>query len=338
MAYQPPPVPAIEEVTDAWSPGPYESESSTCDDCGDAGCDECCGTCFDECATRCAPWGLSAGVEATYLEPHSDNSNEGINFNLDYDFEAAPRIWLAWQNQSGWGVRARYWDLDASQQLSAARDFGDALVAQSIMEDIEAQTIDLELTRAFSIEETNGCLSLGARHGRLHQHDNLQFTIFDVGGGGGDDASVILQDFDRGLDGTGMTMALDLRRPILQSRLAAICNLRGSIIWGTNELDGSVTVIEVVPAGVGDLDLNDFQELHFFGSDNEGMWIGELQAGGEWNTPISQAYGGGNAFIRVLFEAQWWNLPGVSTGDDSIATERQVYDFIGVTASAGFTR
>jgi hypothetical protein len=157
-----------------------------------------------------------------------------------------------------------------------------------------------------------------------------------VSGGGGDDATVIVQDIDRDFRGTGFTMALDTRRPFLHSRLAVVCNLRGSVIWGDNDLSLTGNIIEVVPVGAGDLDVNDFQNLNFSGSNGQGMWIGEIQAGGEWNTPLAKSFGCGNAFIRLLFEAQWWHLPGVSAGE--IVAGPQVNEFIGLTAAAGITR
>lgn len=90
--------------------------------------------------------------------------------------------------------------------------------------------------------------------------------------------------------------------------------------------------------GDGDLDLNDFQSFQMFGSNNTGMWIGELQAGGEWNTPISDSFGGGDAILRIMFEAQWWNLPGVTTTNLDIDSENELYKFVGVTAAVGFLR
>ena len=142
------------------------------------------------------------------------------------------------------------------------------------------------------------------------------FSVFDLGGGGGDDATAILSQSDSDFKGTGLTASIGIRRPVFESRLSLICNLRGSVLWGGNDLRTNVTVAEVVPVGVGDLDLNDFQQPSLFGSNGNGMWIGEVQAGGEWNTPISSDFGGGNAFIRAMFEGQWWQLPGVTTNSD----------------------
>jgi len=260
-----------------------------------------------------------------------------LDFNDDFDTEAAPRIWLQWQNRNGWGLRARYWDFDAEQRNSGAGEFGNTLAAQVTLDDLEIYAVDLELTRNFSLGRIECCASFGARQGRFHRQQILDLNVFDLGGGGGDDASVILQEFDRDLNGAGITTSLGMRRPFLDSRLALVCNLRGSVLWGGNDLTQNLTVIEVVPVGVGDLDLNDFQQLSFFGSNGNGMWIGEIQAGGEWNTPFNNGMGCGNAFMRLLFEGQWWNLPGVTSNGD-ISSNDQMYQFVGLTAAVGITR
>lgn len=320
-----------------------EAENNTCDGCGseggDCGCDSagCAGSCFDDCNTCCAPFGLAAGVEATYLKPSFSDNESGIYSDFDYEYEAAPRVWLQWQAQSGWGIRGRYWDFDADQGQAGMSDSDDTVAAVSIVEDLDVSAVDLELTRAFSVAQTDCWVSLGARHGRLMHFLTQQLTVFDLSGGGGDDATAIFQQIDSGFEGTGVTAALDLRRPIMQSRLAAVCNLRGSYLWGTNELDVRGAIIEVVPVGAGDLDLNDFEDLQILAEENDGMWIGELQAGAEWNTPISASYGGGNAFIRVLFEAQWWNLPGISASR-GLSTQSLVHELMGVTAAVGISR
>lgn len=336
----------VDHSTEAGDHGEYRDYGdATCDSCGGDAygdcscCDDVCGDpCFEECTDCCFPCGLAAGVEATYLKLDYNEAN--FYLPAEYDREAAPRIWLQWQGTSGWGVRSRYWDFDADQTRAGYFDYGDTLGALALVENLDATAVDLELTRAFRFEETNGYLSLGARYAELKHHLTQHVTIFDVAGGGGDDVTSIFQQGNSGLEGTGITGAIDLRRPLFRSRLAAICNLRGSYVWGKNKLDLDGAVIEAVPVGAGDLDINDFQQLNLKSSANDGMWIGELQAGGERRVPISDAYGGGNAFVRVLFEAQWWKLPGAALVDDDIeiVTPSLVHEFLGITAAAGITR
>ncbi len=327
-------------AVDLESWGAEENELLAGEDSCDCGCDlPDCDLSGRGCASYCMPYGLSAAVEATYLKPRIENSNQGLDPTDSFGYQAAPRIWVQWQNRVGWGIRGRYWDYHNQQQLSGISDSsGTSVGAQNFNDRLQVYAIDLELTRSFRMGLWDCCASVGARHGRLWRNQSLQLTVFDLAGGGGDDATVIQQDVNRGIDGTGITMAFGLRRPFLNSRLAAICNLRGSVLWGGNDLNQTFSLIEVVPVGAGNLDLNDFQTLSSSDSNNKAMWIGEIQAGGEWNTPISRAVGAGNAFVRVMFEAQFWNLPGVTSTGQGFSTSTQLYEFIGVTAAIGYAR
>lgn len=315
-------------------------EGNCCSGDGNAyGCDPCgCGELVGDCCGCFQPFGLAAGVEATYLKPDVDR-DDSFDPLRSYDFAAAPRVWVQYQTASGWGLRGRYWTMTADQQFTAITvQDEDIAFTQSYDDDLQMDATDLEMTRAFHVEQVNGWLFCGARHGRLHRDGTLFLANFDLGGGGGDDASAILQEIDRTFEGTGPTFGIDLIRPIAQSRLAAVFSLRGSVLWGDNDATADVTVVEVVPAGVGDLDLNDFGTLQVAGNDRDAMWIGELQAGGEWDTPLNQAFGGGNAFLRVVFEAQWWNVPGLSVTPIEEDVNDSLYDLLGVSASAGFRR
>lgn len=307
---------------------PEDSIPGDLTDCSD----ECCNAASPCCPSCGPPFGLAAGVEATYLAPFVEVVF-GLGDFAGNPFEAAPRLWLHWQDSSGWGLRGRYWDFDVTQQRSAAFDLGNALVSNTFDDDLDVYAVDVEATRTFSLGQMDCWAGFGARQGRLHRHNVQNQTIYDLGGGFGDDVTSILSENDRDFEGTGITMSLDMRRPIAQSRLAAVCNLRGSVLWGDNSLDQTITLIEVVPVAAGTLVLGDFEEKQGFSTDHEGMWIGELQAGGEWNTPLPNSVGGGNAFLRVLFEAQWWHMPEVTNG-----VADQVYSFLGVTAAAGFSR
>ena len=311
----------------------HDGHDCGCEGYGCDGCDpamDCCNPCG-------MGYGLAVGVEATYLKPDVDRevAFESIGH---YDYEAAPRIWMHWQNPGGGGVRVRYWNLDAERSGSGANDFDDGAFVLSSCDNLEVDAVDLELTRAFCFHDCSFLGSFGVRHGRLSQDATTHITSFDLEGGGGDDASAILLDGVREMEGNGLTMALDMRVPVFHPRFSAICNLRGSVLWGDNDFNTTVRVVEVVPVGAGDLDLNDFDERRFHGSNGRAAWISELQAGGEWNTPIDACYGGGSAFIRLLVEAQWWNLPGVTIHDDFPNAPDQVYDFLGFTAAVGITR
>jgi hypothetical protein len=316
------------------------TQGSSCG-CGSCGCEsgECgSGLCDGDLHGISAHGhGLAVGVEATFLKPTFQNSNPGLDSEIElFQTKAAPRVWVQWQWPGPWGVRARYWDFDAEQSLQGATTAGNVLGAQLYRDELELYAIDLELTRNFNLGQWEMCGSFGARNGRFFRGQSLDLTVFDLEGGGGDDASVFLRNAQRDLNGTGITFAMGMRRPFFNRRLSAILNLRGSVIGNSNEFSLNSTVIEVVPVGAGDLDLASATTDEYWNRNSKSMWIGEVQVGGEWRTPLSRDYGDGNAFVQVLFEGQWWNLPGVGTSGPS--TNDQLYQFVGVTCAAGFMR
>ncbi len=298
-----------------------------CGDCGGAGCDLC-----------SRPFGWAVGIEATYLKTDYQETDDGFDGPNNFQYEAAPRVWAEYVMMNGWGVRGAYWTYDADQTLSGTFNEDDAVGAVAIADNLDLYAVDLELTRRFSIYRNDFWLSLGVRNGKLQRSILQQISVFDLAGGGGDDASFIQQRGDRDFNGTGLTTNIGLRRLLGTSRIALVSNFRNSVLWGGNKLNLDATVGEVVPVGVGDLDLNDFDTLGFFGSNSQAMWIGEFQIGGEWICPLAGTCDGGWAFARLMFEAQWWKLPGVNSFGDGPQIDSKMYDFMGVTAAAGICR
>ena len=309
--------------------GSCENGDCSSDDCecGSTGCDLC-----------GRPFGWAVGIEATYLKADYQESNSGIDPPNNFQYEAAPRVWAEYVMMNGWGVRGAYWTYDADQTLAGTFNEVDTVGAVAINDNLDLYSVDLELTRRFSINRTDFWLSLGARNGKFQRSILQQFTIFDLAGGGGDDATFIQQQFDRDFNGTGITSNVGLRRPLGTSRFALVSNFRNSVLWGGNRVNSQGTLAEVLPVGVGDLDLNDFEQPSFSGSNSQAMWIGEFQVGGEWICPLAGTCDGGWAFARLMFEAQWWKLPGVDTFGDGPQINSQMYDFMGVTAAAGICR
>ena len=100
-----------------------------------------------------------AGVEATYLRPQTHATSSRIDSlsgftrfkyaDLD-QLEAAPRVWLGIENNRGWGVRARYWRLDANDAASDVDDATLPLPVTFVTDTyLSADALELELTRRF---------------------------------------------------------------------------------------------------------------------------------------------------------------------------------------------
>jgi len=68
----------------------------------------------------CGTWSAYVGAELVLLDPHVGSPTGFFGQNgrtwdyPDYNFVAAPRIWLGIENPEGLGVRATYWSLDAT--------------------------------------------------------------------------------------------------------------------------------------------------------------------------------------------------------------------------------
>jgi hypothetical protein len=316
-----------------------EGSFSSCE--GDVGspCDGDCQCGGAGCALCCRPYGWAVGVEATYLKPDFQESNDAFDPPNNFQYQAAPRVWAEYVMMNGWGVRGAYWTYDAQQSFSNTANSTDTVAASQTTDNLNLYAIDLELTRRFQIYRSQFWLSLGARNGRLKRSISQQLSVFDLAGGGGDDATFIQQQGDRDFNGTGITTNIGLRRLLGTSRIALVSNFRNSVLWGGNQVNVNGTLGEVVPVGAGDLNLNSYDQLSLSGSNSQAMWIGEFQVGGEWICPLAGTLDGGWAFARLMFEAQWWKVPGVDvTGFGPDRVNSQMYDFMGVAAAAGICR
>lgn len=312
----------------SFSAGECDSCNQDCDACGGMGCDLC-----------GRPYGWAVGIEATYLKPDYSQTNDSFDLPNNFQYEAAPRVWAEYVMMNGWGVRGAYWTYDAEQNFMGEFNEPDTVGATVLADNLDLYAVDLELTRRFTIRRSEFWLSLGARNGRLHRSLTNQFAIFDIAGGGGDDTTFVNQTLDRDFNGTGLTTNIGLRRLLGTSRIALVSNFRNSVLWGGNRVKAEGTLAEAIPVGAGDLDLNDFSPFGGTGSNSQAMWIGEFQIGGEWICPLAGTSDGGWAFARLMFEGQWWKAPGVTSNVELVEDlDPQMYDFIGIAASAGICR
>jgi hypothetical protein len=101
------------------------------------------------------------------------------------------------------------------------------------------------------------------------------------------------------------------------------------VLWGENDFLIAAHVAEAEPVGDEQLDVElDSQQI--YDSENDSLWIGELQLGLQWAQPY-QCFGGGVMFVRSVFEAQWWAHPSFSGGDSEDLA------FYGLAFGAGFS-
>ncbi|MCI0358579.1 MAG: Lpg1974 family pore-forming outer membrane protein [Planctomycetaceae bacterium] len=297
-------------------------QKSVCDFCG---CHCCC----------CPRYGLEAGAEATFLRPTLASRGTDAPPNdptaVDFDYEAAPRIWLGYTYDDGWGLRARYWQIDAYERFESIslEGVGNDSSFLTGFFNLDAYTVDAELTRQFAWG--NWCLlgALGVRHAEYRER--LTFSAFNLEGTAPtDDVTLVDAEMLAVVEGTGPTLGLDARRPFGAWNLALIGGVRVSALWGKQKNSLTGNVIEFEDDGAGGLVLVNQQNLVMADSDPSTLWIGEAQGGLEWSQPY-ECFGGGLVFARAALEWQGWGVSQQRGGGPLV-------DFFGPTFSAGFVR
>jgi len=223
----------------------------------------------------------------------------GVETTNDNDFTISPRVTLGVQGEC-WGVLARYWrmqtgDLDA--QFVPGNGLGAGGEGAQGASSFKAETFDLELTRILS----SGCdcgmlrVSGGFRYAQLHEAADLAFSATNLGLGYYQTSVFAKQNFS----GPGLTMGLQGYRPVGCGNFNLFFDARASIIFDTDADNYVATRADWVGTTPGHV-FNDALSSN----SNATMFIGEVQAGGQWNLPLKCVPA--NAFLRVAFEYQYW--------------------------------
>ncbi|MCI0358578.1 MAG: hypothetical protein L0211_08850 [Planctomycetaceae bacterium] len=309
----------LEELSYTAVDGPAET-GRYCPGCGYADC----------CCTRC---GFEAAVEGTFLQPDVGRGFFTLG-SADYDFEPAPRFWVGSTFENDWGWRVRYWDFDAEADASESSLEPDLAISLSGDEFLSALAVDVEVTRRLRLERWCLTGSLGVRSAEIERSDVFNIRLVDLVS---DTATVSITDVLRSFEGTGVTFAAEGRRPLGASRVAAILNARGSVLWGSNRAAINAEQFQFAPDGLGNIVLINQQTAAADGEEDDTLWIGEFQAGLEWSQPLD-SFGDSILFIRGAFELQGWSYGGIVLPAPFGQTQDETVDFIGGTVTVGFMR
>ncbi|MGA2031630.1 MAG: hypothetical protein ABSG68_05200 [Thermoguttaceae bacterium] len=288
----------------------------------------------------CCSRSLVAGVEAVFLKPniggHDISYTDGANNysgNQFADFqrlEASPRMWIGMQGPC-WGIRGRYWTIDDDSHGGVvdldAPTFLNMQSANACL-DLHAYTVDLEVTR--SLEFCNWSLlgSLGIRHAELSVDESFHVLT--------EAQNIAVQTQNsRFMQGTGLTGALEARKPLGDGGLALIGSLRGSVLWGQ---DRSASDNLLFTPGVAMAQVVEVKE-------DTPLYIMEFQVGLEWTHRLQCV--ATDVSLHAVFEYQRWTSPEATTYDynqslNNIATAGNsistAVDFTGVAFGICFTR
>ena len=166
------------------------------------------------------------------------------------DFYMSPRIWFGVQGCL-WGANLRYWHLRANEGSfdptlgsdgewdgpnCGTPDFG-----YTSCNDLEAYTVDLEITRRFCLHDCWMQFSAGVRHAEIEQDASLIATaladdsvLFGFAGG------------HRQTRGTGLVLGWYGRKPIFPcSCVHWFYNFHWSALWGPTETAAETGVLVV---------------------------------------------------------------------------------------------
>ena len=151
--------------------------------------------------------------------------------SIENRFDAAPRVWLGFENDCGWGIRAQYWRYSASDSTYNV-NVGPPLLfnMDNIAGDssLTAYDIDLELTRRVDYRCWDLLESLGVRYGDLQREE--KFSAYST-----TNNTFVSANSTRNVQGTGLTGGLEARRPLGECGFGLFLSGRGSVLFGNND-------------------------------------------------------------------------------------------------------
>lgn len=318
----------------------------------------------DEGSVEGRGWIPYAGVEATFLAPQFGTGSgdtvvindlntpatylaSGSDANLSY-LGLAPRFWIGSANESGNGIRGRYWQLNQSSTVGNPFNpvlFPGDLSGNSASNIFRVYAADLEGTKAFCWNNWDLMASFGVRHASVAQQSAVSATGL-VPVAGGSDLLYGTASSGSQFNGTGLTFGIQGVQPICENCCGSFglyASARGSVLWGTAATSASTSATIIGPG---------LQNVAVDGANGRGdeeLYIAEFQIGGQWTRPLKCC--NSVAFARLTAEYQWWDVSGSgrstatspvfrAANDDITATANGInlssLDFIGFGIATGF--
>lgn len=265
--------------------------------------------------------GFYFGAAAVWAKPHFKEAFQHSRTNLatgqqtlvpfNYDYEATPRIWLGFRNSRGMGLRATYWNFDATGTTSTNTADGINLFGAHAVtvifpanifaaipgstltnqDSLEAQITNVYATYDMSLNDIKVSGGVGVRYARLLQ--SLSSVV-----SGPQPASLT---WTRQYDGVGPAVDFDLSKRIACSRFSGVAHGSGSFLFGTKRIDRTV---------LGDMSPQPASPFLTLEEADEVVGIGEFGFGLEWATANSR---GTELALRGTYEGQLWAEAGAPT-------------------------
>lgn len=267
--------------------------------------------------------GWRMGVEATFLAPMGGNQagwtfiNEFAGQTNSFSTDAhgidglvpAPRLWGGYVCDNGWGVQARYWELNTSSNYANPFFLTGDTYGFASGTNLDMFAFDLEVVKEFCFYDWNMVGTFGYRHAQREFNETIGFNGAIVHGAG----TTTFAGTASGIatfEGDGLTFSLSgYRCSNCCWGLQWFWNARGSVLFG-DSYAGALTHAQLIrPAGSAN-------ETNFgYAGDSDSIFVAEFQVGAQWSTPLKCM--GGRFFARGAFEYQHWGEIGAAAGATS---------------------
>ncbi len=266
--------------------------------------------------------GFVGGIEAAILRPRpgmsvSDLAILGVNAvpYHENEYEVTPRIWLGYVSESGLGARIRYWTFDEglAQDAGTFTGGGETFIGCGML---RANTIDLETTQEIQWGRWGMNVGGGLRYGSIVQELSTQ-VIYPPA----PENETLNQTGS--FFGIGPTLFAEFHRPIGDSGLGLVANLRGALLFGQETNALTITNNLVVPPST----------TPYLAKQDQAVGVAEIQMGLEWSRSLSQ---GRRVFAQALWEGQIWD--GMQNSAYYYGSGQTNLGLDGFSFNIGFTR
>jgi hypothetical protein len=259
------------------------------------GCDYWCDCCS----------GAFGGVEAAILVPVFEDGVSTLRYSSqmgvapggppmqignDWDAQVTPRFWFGYQNGNCRGIRFRYWEFDHTSNVNNVNlDFriNQPNVPVTSTAGLNFIAADAELFQKVCWGPLNMTLSGGVRWAKARM--NRAYVA----------ANGFALAAETDFEGAGPTIGIESRIPLgCSERLAFVSNARGSLVFGDTS-----KLFQGANPGLAFADA--------FDEEFDMIYILEMQLGLEYSRETRY----GRAFVRGMFEGQYWGNAGFDQDD-----------------------
>lgn len=294
---------------------------------------------------------VTGGFGFYYLKPHFDTNPafaKAINVpsvtaasttttqeNFNWDYSAAPLVWLEVGSSCGLGVRGRYWRFDdtpnsplvsnpfstgaSTTQVTSAFPLGLGIISNPggvgtgfndtllFGSSLKMDVVDLEVTKRFRPGGATIAVAGGIRYARIAQTYNASLLSIPAI----TEASTVQSNLTSSHDfhGVGGTLALEVAYPCGCTGLSLFVNGRGSLLYGTGNEAASLGTVTRDPGG-----FITTQTLAASTTQDRLLPVAEIELGAEYGRRLGRGFW----FVQTALVDQVWFGAGNASNNETI--------------------